>query len=82
MDQFNHLKTLVHGAAATAITGLSLTSANYKDALDLLKRRFAEKQLIISARMERLLKLPSIPSEDIRKLGKLLDLIEAQIRAL
>ena len=62
VDKFNHLKTLVHGAAATTIAGLSLTSANYKVALDLLKGRFANKQVIISAHMERLLKLPSIPS--------------------
>ena len=48
VDKFNHLKTLVHGAAATTIAGLSLTSANYKVALDLLKGRFANKQVIIS----------------------------------
>ena len=79
MDNFNHLKTLVHGAAATTIAGLSLTSANCKVALDLIKGRFANKQVIISAHMERLLKLPS---GDIRKLRELFDIIESQIRAL
>ena len=82
VDKFNHLKSLLHGKAATTIAGLSLTSANYKAALDLLKGRYANKQVIISSHMERLLKLPSIPSGDVRKLRELFDLIEAQIRAL
>ena len=82
VDKFNHFKTLVHGAAVTTIAGLSLTSANYKVALDLLKGRFANKQVIISAHMERLLKLPSIPSGEITKLRELFDIIESQIRAL
>ena len=71
-----------YGTAPMTIDGLSLTSANYKVALDLLKGRFANKQVIISAHMEHLLKLPSIPSGDIRKLRELFDFIEAQIRAL
>ena len=74
VDKFNHLKTLVHQAEATTIAGLSLTSANYKVALDLLKGRFANKKVIISAHMERLLKLSSIPSGDIRKLRDYLTL--------
>ena len=74
VDKFNHLKTLVHGAAVTTTAGLSLTSAKYKVALDLLKGRFANKQVIISAHMERLLKLPSITSGDIRKLREIFDL--------
>ena len=82
VDKFNHLKTLVHGAAATTIAGLSLTSTNYKVALDLLKGRFANEQVIISLHMERLLKLPSIPSGDITMLRELFDIIESQIRAL
>ena len=63
VNKFNHLKTLVHGAAATTTAGLSLTSASYRVALDLLKGRFANQQVIISAHMKRLLKLPSMPLE-------------------
>ena len=33
VDKFNHLKTLVDGAAATTIAGLSLTSARFKFSL-------------------------------------------------
>ena len=66
----------------TTIAGLSPTSANCKVALDLLKGRFANKQAIISVHMQRLMKLPSIPSRDITKLRELFDIIESQIRAL
>ena len=43
VDKFNHKESLVHIETAITIAGLSLTSANYKVALDLLKGKFASK---------------------------------------
>ena len=62
IDKMNYLKSLVEGPAASAIKGLPLTSANYKMARDILEQRYGNKQLIISAHMDNLLKLPVISS--------------------
>ena len=40
-----------------AILGLQLTLANYDATLEVLKERFARKQIIINSHMESLLKL-------------------------
>ena len=37
VEKFNHLRSLVEGAAYATIAGLSLTEQNYKTAIDLLK---------------------------------------------
>jgi len=40
VDKFNYLKSLLEGAALSAITGLALTDPNYANAVDILKERF------------------------------------------
>jgi len=57
VDKLNYLKSLLEGAALSAITGLALTEPNYANAVDILKERFGNKQLIISSHMDALLKL-------------------------
>ena len=56
VDKFNYLKSLLVGSAAHAIAGLPLTNANYEKAIDLLKKRFGNHQMIISSHMEALTK--------------------------
>ena len=48
--KFNYLNTLLEGPASEAISGLKLTTANYNEAVAILKRRFGKKQLIIVKR--------------------------------
>ena len=63
------------------IAGLALTDANYKVAVDLLKKRFGNVDVVISSHMDRLLKLPQLNnSNDVRKLRVLYDSIEAHLR--
>lgn len=63
----NYLRSLLEGAALSAITGHSLTEPNYTNAIDILNERFGNKQLIISSHMEALLKLKSATAlSDIR----------------
>ena len=57
IDKFNYLKALLDGPAARSIQGLTLTSANYDTALEILQDRFGKKQHIIAAHMDDLLKL-------------------------
>ena len=52
VDKFNYLKSLVQGQAADTINGFSLTGDNYKEAIKLLKERYGNKQVLISAHME------------------------------
>ena len=43
IDKFNYLNSLLVKSAYEAISGLSLTAANYDEAVAILKRRFGNK---------------------------------------
>ena len=60
IDKFNYLRSLleVEGQASSAIAGLQLTAGNYTEAIDILRSRYGNKQIIISGYMDTLLKLP------------------------
>lgn len=83
VDKFQYLKSLMEGSAISAISGLPLTSANYKEAVDLLKERFGDKQVVISKHMEILMQLPVVNDDnDLKKLRQLYDKTEATVRSL
>jgi len=83
IDKFNYLNSLLVKSASEAISGLSLTPANYDEAVAILKRRFGNKQLIINRHMETLLNINSVKSGlNIQELRQLHDLIESQVRSL
>ena len=48
VDKFSYLSSLLKGPAGDCISGLKLTSENYKEAVDLLKARFGNTQLLIN----------------------------------
>ena len=75
--------SLVESSAAEAIAGLTITAANYEEAIATLKKRFGNAQLIVSRHMDALLNVTTVSSHlDIRALRKLLDTVEAHIRGL
>ena len=85
IDKFNYLNSLLMKSASEAISGLSITAANYDEAVTILKRRFGNKQLIINRHMETLLNVNSVksgPSGNTQPLRQLYDLIESQVRSL
>ena len=85
IDKFNYLNSLLVKSASEAISGLSLTAANYDEAIAILKRRFGNKQLIINKHMETLINITSIKSGltgNTQPLRQLYDLIESQVRSL
>lgn len=45
IDKFNYLRSLLEGTAYDAIAGLSLSAANYTEAVEILKKRFGNKRL-------------------------------------
>ena len=83
IDRFNYLKRYLKGQASDTISGLTLSSEHYNDAIQLLKSRFGNPQVLISAHVESLLKASRIKNkEDIKGLRKLYNDIESCIRNL
>ena len=83
IDKFNYLNSLLEGEALRAIRGLSLTSANYKTAIEILKERFGKPQQIISAHMDEMSKLPSLHSNSrIQEVRSVLDRLTIHVRGL
>ena len=82
VDKFSYLKSLLEGAAAKAIQGLTLSDANYDSAIDLLKERFGKSQAIITAHMEELLKVPNCTSDRSYSLRSVYDKIIIHVRGL
>ena len=62
IDKFNYLNSLLVKSASEAISGLSLTAANFDDAVAILKRRFGNKQLIINRHLVTLLNINLVKS--------------------
>ena len=83
IDKFNYLSSLLESSAADAISGLAITSNNYEEAISVLKRRFGNKQLIISRHMDALLNLETVTSlHNLKGLRTLCDSIESHVRSL
>ena len=83
IDKFNYLKSLLERSAREAIAGLTLTAANYREAVSILQKRFGNKQQIISRHMELLLNLEPVTSQhQLRNLRRLYDSVETHVRSL
>ena len=83
VDKFNYLKSLLGGSTAHVITGLTLTNANYKKAIDLLKQRLGNRQLVSSSHMEALTKIPRITAiHEVKGLHNLYDTVESHVCGL
>jgi len=80
---FNYLKRYLQGEALAVVSGLSLCSENYNEAIKILKERYGNEQVLISAHMSSLLKMKKIRrKDDIRGLRKLYDDVENCVRNL
>lgn len=82
VNKFNYRSMVTH-SALEAISGLTLTSANYDEAIEILRKRFGNKQLIINKHMEQLLSIDRVSSQhDVKGLRQLYDTIESNVRSL
>ncbi len=83
IDKFSYLNSLLESTAAEAVAGLTLTSANYDEAVSTLKCRFGNKQSIVNRHMELLLHLEAVTSvHDLKGLRRLFDAVESNVRGL
>ena len=75
IDRFNYLgRYLVEPDLAT-ISGLTLNSENYKEALNILIDRYGNPQALISAHMETLVNINKVKNmENLEALWKLYDI--------
>ena len=83
VDKFAYLKSLLIEPARSAISGFALTSANYNEAIDLLKRRYGKKNAIQKAHIQELMNIKPVSNDrDTEKLRKLYDTCETNYRGL
>ena len=83
IEKFNYLRSLLEGTAYDAVAGLALSAVNYEQAVETLKKRFGNKQLIVSKHMETLLSFSAVTADNhLRDLRRLFDQAEANIRSL
>ena len=83
MDKFNYLRSLLEHTALDAIAGLTLSAANYQEAVEILRKRFGNKPLIISKHMETLLNAEPVTSDQsLKELRHLYDKTESHLRSL
>ena len=83
VTKFNYLRSFVKSEAAATISGLTLIAENYQEAVNLLKSRYGNKQMLISAYSRELLSLPVVhASDDVSKLREVYGRIEVNIRGL
>ena len=80
IDKFNYLNSLLMKPGLDAISGLSLTASNYEEAVAILKKRFGNKQQIISHHMDILLNVSPMTNQDTRKPRELYDTLESHVR--
>ena len=75
VDKLNYLRLLLEHSAYDAIAGLTLSAANYKEAIEILEKRFGNKQMIIAKHMETLLNTEAVASDNnLKELRHLYDL--------
>ena len=83
VDKFNYLRSFLKGAARDAVSGLMLTAANYQEAIEILKRRFGNRQRIISRHMDIMMNADSVTSHNnVKALRQLYDVMESNVRSL
>ena len=80
--KLEYLKTQCEGPAYQAIAGQELSDANYQIAVDILKSRFGQRQIILNNHIDALLKINAVKSGDIIELRKFYDAIEIHCSGL
>jgi len=79
IEKLNYLHTLLDGPASDAISGLKLTAPNYTKAIIILKKRYGNRQQIITKHMDLLM---NIDPHNLKELRQLHDTVESQVHCL
>ena len=77
------MRSLLEKSAYEAIAGLTLTANNYGEAVSILKKRFGDKNQIVTKHMDALMSTESVASsQNLKGLRHLYDTVESHIRSL
>ena len=80
--EVSYLHSFLSGKALEAILGLSIIDASYAIAIDILKKRFGDKEKTIAIHMDSLIKLELVASHHYTiELRRLYDKTESSIRS-
>ena len=83
ITKFSYLKSYLEGQSLSAISGISLSEENYSEAIEILEKRFGNKQILISSNIDQLLSISLVESlTDIKKIRYIYDKIEPAVRNL
>lgn len=82
VTKFTYLRSVLKGEARAAIHGLSLSSANYKSAVELLKERFGREEKIIYMHIQELLNVQAPHQPDPTAMWGFYDFLQSHIRSL
>ena len=82
VTKFSYLQSLLEGEAASVIKGLTLSSAHYRVACDLLQERFGRRELIIFSHIQKLMHLETEGKNSLVKLKNLQDQVLIHVRSL
>ena len=82
IDKFNYLHSLLERTAAEAVSGLTLTAANFEETISILKKRFGTKRQIVNKHMDTLLNLETVSFHNLKGLQHLFDKVETHVRGL
>ena len=83
IKKFKYLYSYLEGEAFRTIQDIKLTDKNYPQALEVLRRRYSNKQRIISAHMNELLNMNQVErGSDLQALRRLSDDTESHVRSL
>ena len=63
VDKLNYLWSLLEHSAYDGIAGFTLPAANYKQPIEILHKRFGNKQIIVSKHMDMLRNMDFISSD-------------------
>lgn len=83
VEKFHYLKAHLTGSALSSIEGLVISDTNYDTAVELLKKRYANVDLLIHTHMNNLLNIkPLRNSNDVVSFRKFYDKINIELRSL
>ena len=81
--KLEYLKTQCEGAAYQAIAGLELSDSNYEVAIDILKGRFGQRQVILNSHIDVLMKISALHKiADVSEVRRFYDTVEIHCRVL
>ena len=81
IDKFSYLKHCLFDSALCIVSGLSLSSSNYKNAVQLLQEYYGNTQVLINFCMKKLVTIPTVKNDrEVRGLNKLYDEVETSVR--